>query len=136
MGFLMFSSFPASGHPLHFFPWWLFVYFSAGPKSVRFVCDLVWPVSHWAIDWNPQMGMGQNQTKRIWTVGFSPCFHLPGIYVGTCIFEPQPHGKPHLFVVFLGRGSPILRHTLVVPSQFSRLGWIKTTGLILHGFML
>ena len=27
---------------------------------------------------NPHMGIGQNQTTKKWTTGFSYCFHLPG----------------------------------------------------------
>ena len=29
-----------------------------------------------------RMGMGQTETTRIWTAGFSPWFHLPGFHFG------------------------------------------------------
>ena len=34
------------------------------------------------------LGMGQNETTRIWTAGFSPWFHLPAFWVP--IVDPQP----------------------------------------------
>ena len=30
-------------------------------------------------------GMGQDETTRIWTAGFSPWFHLPGCILGTYV---------------------------------------------------
>ena len=35
------------------------------------------------------MGMGQNESTRNWTAGFSPWFHLPGFHFGLPIFDPQ-----------------------------------------------
>ena len=38
--------------------------------------------------------MGQNQTTRIWTAGFSPCFHLPGIHFGYSRINPWSKLSP------------------------------------------
>ena len=38
---------PASGRTLHFFPWWLSLYFSGGPKSAHLFLAGHWP-SEWA----------------------------------------------------------------------------------------
>ena len=56
----------------------------------------------------PHMGMGENETTRIWTAGLSPWFHSPGSPKWVPILDPQPHvghgSKPSWDPPFWGLG--------------------------------
>ena len=52
----------------------------------------------------PEMGMGQNESTRMWTAGFSPCVHLPGFHSEylflthsqIALLAPRPAERVHL----------------------------------------
>ena len=51
-----------------------------------------------------QVAMSQNKTTRIWTAGFSLCFHLPGFYFGYLFLTHTQVARWRFFLcVFVGR---------------------------------
>ena len=50
----------------------------------------------------PYLGMGQNETTRDWTAGFSPWFHFLKKPILVPIFDPQPSERPPKALIEFG----------------------------------